>query len=295
MKKKKVSYGILKNIGKILLISTILVILLIGSFAGWFWWNVQRDKKIEQVIQKEFYADVKNNPEITVNRFMLWEADSIVDIDIKDKGNVNMRYGDDNVPIISSIGDYSTSYGCYFVDENNKKTESVYSMDLDLSKDSKFRKWFPFEVNTLNDLVARYDDIIAVLKTFPQNPEQVKFNDKSGERYVRKIPDFDFMISTSFNNRPVQCDLYTQVYDNFTNNLCNDDSDCLVVPKAEDDNKCCFSCDAEAVNKAESEKRNTWQTQNCKNTMCTVYDCYTEEIPVAKCIVGSCQLQWKER
>lgn len=297
MKKKKSSSSVWKTIGQILLISTCLVLLLIGSFAGWLWWKGQRDKKIEQVILKEFYADVKNNPEITVKRFMLWEGDSIADIDIKDKGHVNMWYGDDNVPIISTIGDYSTSFGCYYVDKNNKKLESVYSLDLDLDHDSEFRKWFPFEVNTLKDLVVNYDDIIAVLKTFPSNPELIEFKDKSGQHYVRKTPDRDFMITTSYNNRQVQCDLYTQVYQDFTNNLCNDDSDCLVVPKPEADNKCCSSCDVEVVNKSESENRNNWQTKNCKNafSMCVVHDCYTPQIPVAKCIAGSCQLQWKDR
>lgn len=154
------------------------------------------DKYYEFIIDKKFHTEVRNIPQMTVTKFMLWEGDSMVNLNIEGKGPVSFWYGINGVPRIQAIGPYPIPFVCFYVDNQNKKIGYAYDTALVLDKNTKlYEKWFPFQVNNLQDLVDKYDEIIRVLGTFPKDPEMVEFEDKTwGKRLVVKNPNPDFIL-----------------------------------------------------------------------------------------------------
>lgn len=184
--------------------------LLIGLFFGYIAYTAHQDKVKEDKIDIKFHQEVSQTPNVQVKSFKLWEGDSIVELDIKDKGTVRMWYGVDGVPRIDNIGKYSTSYDCFNVDAQGNKKSYAFTSGLVLDNDSAFKKWFSFEVNNLNDLVVKYDDIIKVLESFPKNPTRVKHKDSWGTREVVGQSNNDFVVKPDKNKVNVTCDLFTQ-------------------------------------------------------------------------------------
>lgn len=171
--------------------------------------GVLNDKKAEKNIDLKFHQEISNIPEIKVNSFKLWESDSIVNIDIQNKGSVHFWYGRNNVPRIDAIGNVGISQVCYYVDRNGTKIGYAGDVSLVLDKDQYYKKWFSFEVINLQDLVNRYDEIVKIVSTFPKNPETEVFHDKLwGDRYVVKNPDPNFIVYRKIDNKEVTCDLF---------------------------------------------------------------------------------------
>lgn len=159
------------------------------------------------MVTKSFNAEIKTVPNVTVKEFKLWEGDGMVTLTIPNKGDVYFWYGLDKIPAIESIGGYSTSFEC-FDTENGEKTRYAYTLPLILTSNSHFAKYFNFQVNSMQDLVFRYDDIIAVLKTFPVNPPTKDFISSGNRRILAKTnPSFEIKPE---KNRPVVCDLYLE-------------------------------------------------------------------------------------
>lgn len=188
-----------------------IIFLLIIFTVGYFFLRIfVLDKYFEIIIDKKFHAEVKNIPQITITKFMLWEGDSMVDLNIEGKGSTSFWYGVDGVPRIEAIGPYPIPFVCFYVDDQGNKTGYVYDTALVLDKNTKlYEKWFPFKVNNLQDLVDKYDSIIKVLGTFPKNPEMVEFEDKTwGKHLVLKNPNPDFNLKDKHNGKDIACDLY---------------------------------------------------------------------------------------
>lgn len=195
-----------KRLIYILILTAIVVIGFIPTYI--FFQNIYHSYQ-ERIIDREFHADIQQYPTIALKKFMLWEGDSMADIEIKGKGLVSMWYGIDKVPRITSIGVYNTSsFDCFYVDSHLKKLEYAFTLSLNLDKNSLFKNWFPFQVNSIKDLLRYHDNIVEVLTSFPRNPPLTDFNDFSGSRKIRKTSDEKFMIKTQFNNKPVVCDLF---------------------------------------------------------------------------------------
>ncbi len=128
---------------------------------AWILFSSYFDHKKEARIEKYFYEDIADLSDVTVHGFKLWEGDSIVELDIKDKGEVMFFYGEDRIPRIMRIGNLSVGIDC----QKNGKLE--YTSGLNLSKNSQYKKWFSFDVLTIRDLVSNYDKIFSVVKTLP--------------------------------------------------------------------------------------------------------------------------------
>ena len=170
--------------------------------------GVLNDRKAEKNIGLKFHQEISNIPEIKVNSFKLWEGDSIVDMEILNKGNVHLWYGRNSVPRIDSIGGIGISQVCYYIDRNGTNIGYAGDVSLTLDKDHYYKKWFPFDVLNLQDLVNKYDEIKKVVSTFPKNPETEIFHDKLwGDRYVVKNPDPNFIVYRKIDNKEVACDL----------------------------------------------------------------------------------------
>lgn len=194
----------------IVLIPLVIPLIFIGLFFGYMKYLDVQYKVREKIITKLFTEDIKQFPEIILTNFTLWEGDSMVSLEIPNKGKINFWYGTDKLPRIDSIDTYDTTYDCFYVDTKGQKTNYVYDMQLILDNQSHFKQWFPFQVISLKDIVEKYDEIIAILKTFPQDPPLIPFEDRYGKRHVRLKPDEKYMIKTAFNGKPVVCDLYNR-------------------------------------------------------------------------------------
>lgn len=160
----------------------VFIIFLFGLFAITvfaLFYNPEQ-KQAEKLIEKKFYQEVSQLPQLKVNSFSLWEGDSIVLAEVEGKGMVNFWYGKSGYPRIMTIDSVETSSYCYYADTN----EYAYTTSLTLYKGSKFQQWFPFEINNLKDLVDRYNDIVAVLKTF-RSSEIANFTDEYKGREVK--------------------------------------------------------------------------------------------------------------
>lgn len=194
----------------VLLISLfIFVLVLIAALPAYYLFIHRGDDEAEKTISKEFHTDVQQYPDVKVKRFALWEGDSMADLEIAGKGPVSMWYGVDKIPRIESIEKYRTSFDCFYVDSNGNKTGYAYTEGLNLSdKIPQWKKWFPFRVNSLNDLIARYNEIVHILDGFPKDPTLVDFTDNFGIMKVRKVSDPSFMLITPLGKTPTVCDLY---------------------------------------------------------------------------------------
>lgn len=186
----------------------IVILLLVGTFFGYFALWSFKNSQAEKIIDQRFHQEVAQVPQLKVKNFMLWEGDSMVTAEVENKGEVRFWYGKDGIPRIDSLGQHSTSYTCFYVDENGKKTGYAFDTDLVLDKEAKYGKWFPFQVNNLKDLVEKYDSISAILATFPKNPETIPFEDSWGKRDVIKNSNPDFVLKQQFRGKEVWCDLY---------------------------------------------------------------------------------------
>ncbi len=194
---------------KTLMFSIILIIgiVFIAISAYIAYWSIG-DRFKEKIIDREFHSDIKQFPNVKVTKFMLWEGDSIVTLDIPEKGQVSFWYGIDRVPEIESIGKYNTSFTCFEVDNNGKKVSYAYNTNLRLVSTSPYIKWFSFQVNSIADLISRHDDIVKVLDTFPKNQELVDFHDSWGNRQVLAKSNSDFLMRPNKENDSPVCDLY---------------------------------------------------------------------------------------
>lgn len=202
----------LKNtlLGLIVVASAISLLFLIkfGAILGLIAFLNYNDARKEKIIDQKFHQEVAQIPEIKVKSFKLWEGDSIVILDIKNKGEVYLWYGEDGVPRIESLEKYSTSYTCFYVDEKGKKTGYVYDINLGLRKDNAYAKWFPFHVTNLKELVNRYDDIVKIVATFPKDPKTIPFKDSWGTRDVIEKSNPNFVVKESLFWREIWCDLH---------------------------------------------------------------------------------------
>ena len=136
------------------------------------YWSIDYAIK-EGIVDKKFHKEVLQVPQVNVTFFNLWEGDARVNAEIKDKGFVAFWYGTDGVPRIVRIKKFLTEFECFNVDGEGNKIGYGHTRNLELVKNSKFKQWFPFEVNNLKDLVNKYDEIVQILDTFPKNPEMV--------------------------------------------------------------------------------------------------------------------------
>lgn len=194
---------------KVILLLVIFAVLLVGALPAYVTFINIADTLAEKKISYEFHQEVQQYPAIKVKRFMLWEGDSMADLEIVGKGPASIWYGLDKVPRITAIENFNTSsFDCFYIDKKRNKEGYAYTQYLTLHGDTQWEKWFPFQVNTLHDLITRYDQIVKILKTFPQNPPLVEFNDLSGKREVRQVSDPKFVLNTPFGNKPTVCDLY---------------------------------------------------------------------------------------
>lgn len=73
--------------------------------------------------------------------------------------------------------------------------------------------------------------------------------------------------------------------------LCWQDEDCEVAAKPSEGNRCCSTCEEEAINRWANNLRDRWRAENCADVSCPFEDCYQEEISQARCVAGRCDIE----
>jgi len=131
-------------------------------------------------VEQKFNKEASKIPGLRTKVYSIFEGGLSAQIDIPDKGKVQIMYGLLGLEYIRYIGNFDTIFLC-----PEDKTTAV---GLSLRKGSKFSKWFPFDVNNLEDLVYHYHDILSILNTFPRTPNpQYKVTTTSISFGIKKI------------------------------------------------------------------------------------------------------------
>ncbi len=176
-------------------------------FMAWYgMWDVKEAWRKERV-ERAFWSEVEKVEGMEVKEFHMWEGDGVARVRVVGKGDVVLWYGEEGLEGIDSLGAYGTSWDCFEVDEEGKKEKYVFSVNLELTE-GRFEKWFGMKVKTLEDLVAKYDEIKEGVLALPMKPELVKFGDASGERWVRNEVDEEYVLYPQGEEVGVECDVY---------------------------------------------------------------------------------------
>ncbi len=172
MKQPKNTINIFKII-RILLIGCLVMLIASIIFIAKF-----QDRYSEQ----KFLKEMATIPEATVKIRNTFEGGTLADIQILNKGSVSVMYGLFGLEHIRRIGKFDTVLIC--------PEDRGIGIGFSLGKNSQFKKWFPFEIDSLQELVNHYDEIVAVLDTFPTSPDPthtVTATSRSGEKIVCSI------------------------------------------------------------------------------------------------------------
>jgi hypothetical protein len=199
-----------KNSLKLLFFSLITPVCLVGSIFLAYFLQLPFDQYTERQIARGAAQEVAQIPGVRILRFMPWEGDSLIDIEIEDKGKVKFWYGKNGVPRIWEIGPHTVDFTCFFVDGSGQRERYAYNQSLILDDQSKFDAWVPIRARSITELIERYDEIVESVAKFPEFPRTgvTKINDQSGIRDVIVNPDPNFVLHTELNGRKVSCDLY---------------------------------------------------------------------------------------
>ncbi len=172
----------------------------------------------ERAIKVAFNEEIKTTSGIEVEDFRTLNCDGWGTFVIEDKGEVWINYHNNGGISIRRIDSYSTGFRCYNVDYKGRPISYAHELDLWLEEGGPYQKWFPYTVTSLQDLVDKYDDIIASLEKLPKNPELVEVKYIRGKRKTLKYPNEEYRLywkrsglfsQLNIFKRPVACDLYT--------------------------------------------------------------------------------------
>ncbi|MBP9702235.1 hypothetical protein KBD69_00970 [Candidatus Woesebacteria bacterium] len=153
MKKPGKYKSILKKIGILLLaafIGLVAIVIVVLAFQ-------------DQYAEQKFSKEASTIPGIKTKIISVFEGGVSAQIEIPEKGTVDVLYGIQGLEYVLKIRDFDTRFMC--------PEDATVGAFLNLRKKSNFKKWFPFQVNNLQQLINHYDDITAILETFPHSPD----------------------------------------------------------------------------------------------------------------------------
>lgn len=123
-------------------------------------------------------------------------------IRIKGKGEMTIfgltRNSFKNTPhlTLASIGPYNVKIegnmriGATEITTGKSVRSQFWGSGINIGSEGAFAKFFPFQVKNVQDAIARYDDICAILAEWPVLPDKKHFQDENGNDYyycVEKI------------------------------------------------------------------------------------------------------------
>lgn len=173
----------------ILILATSLVLLAIISIVAYI-----KDVAEGKTVKAKLYKELTQFPEIQLYQEPWWDKGELhVWTQIKDKGTVIFWYTKNG-----AINGF-LQYGDYFPDVNCVATTAEYSTFFNIAKDHEFKQLFPYEINTIKDIIDRYDQTIQIFSTLTKKPQQA------------------FKFTSKFNDQLSNCTLYIGETDNAKN------------------------------------------------------------------------------
>ncbi len=91
--------------------------------------------------------------------------------------------------ILGAIGPYSILVegegfvGAHKIETGEPVRSQFHAQAVDISKAGAFARFFPFTIDSIQDVITRYDDIVAALAQWPQAPHKEHFTDSDGTDY----------------------------------------------------------------------------------------------------------------
>jgi hypothetical protein len=98
-----------------------------------------------------------------------------------------------SVICLHSIGPYEFEYegegygGAAKTGTGEPVRSKFCGSSIDVGSGGEFARFFPFQVKTVQDVIARYDDICSILANWPVAPERKHFQNEEGTDYYFSI------------------------------------------------------------------------------------------------------------
>lgn len=177
-------------------------------FCAVFWVDSIQDGKKEVKAWARLSQELKDSPEAKLTWDAVDNGERMVTLDIQDKGEVRFWYSEEGVRSIESIKSKMIDFSCFFVDSEGIAQTHAYTTGLQTN--DRFRKWLPFDVRTIPELVEHYDDIVAITSAFPKKEELLRTSDVAYRNgyWMPAHPDPNFTLNNTFRGRKVACYLY---------------------------------------------------------------------------------------
>ena len=182
---------------KKLSLSIAALVLFSGIPAAWVWYTFAGPGYYAEF--NDIKATLEGMPDVELIR--AWGNADITfedigaEIAVKGKGKIRFfaltRDSFRSTPVIClhTIGPYEFEYGGtgYVGVVKTATDEPVRSQfrgsAIDIGTDGEFAGFFPFQVKTVQDVIARYDDICSIIAEWPEAPEKRHFRNEEGTDY----------------------------------------------------------------------------------------------------------------
>jgi hypothetical protein len=182
---------------KKLSLSIAALMLFLGIPAAWVWYTFAGPGYYAEF--NDVKATLEGMPEVTLIR--AWGNEDVTledigaEIEIEDKGRIMFfaltRDSFKSTPVIClhTIGPYEFEYGGtgYVGVVKTATGEPVRSQfwgsAIDIGSGGEFAQFFPFKVKTVQDVIARYDDICQIIAKWPESPARQHFQNEEGTDY----------------------------------------------------------------------------------------------------------------
>lgn len=198
---------------KKLSLSIAVLVLLLGIPAVWLWYTLAGPGYYAEF--NDIKATLKGMPDVELIR--AWGNEDITfedigaEIEVKGKGRIMFfaltRDSFKSTPVIClhTIGPYEFEYGGtgYVGVVKTATGEPVRSQfwgsAIDIGSDGEFARFFPFKVKTVQDVIARYNDICEIIEKWPEAPERKCFQNEEGTDYWFSMKKNPTSASTATN------------------------------------------------------------------------------------------------
>lgn len=189
------------------IVMTLIGIILVSGYSGyllhWNWQNL----KHERMIQQALYQEIEALPEVELVEFTADRGQALVDLQLVGQGKVVFKYGVDQQPKITQLGQFQTEFDCFMPDELGQPSRFLMSKPLSLRNGSMFQPWVQYELNSVRELVQEYDQVLSAVQALPIDPATTTTEDGYA---ILAQPNPEYRLQTEYQGEAVICDLYLE-------------------------------------------------------------------------------------
>ena len=179
------------------------LVIFLGIPAAWLWYSFAgpgyyaefNDIKASfEKMQDVEVVEMGGNEDLTYED--IWAH-----ISVRGKGKLHLysltrkSFRDVNHVILGTIGSHDVVVegegyvGAYKMDTGEPARSQFYGSSIDIGREGAFAGFFPFEIRNVHDVIARYDDITAILSRWPAEPDKKHFKDEKGTDYYYYVKE----------------------------------------------------------------------------------------------------------